>query len=135
MQTFLPYQSFSESAACLDRQRLGKQRVEVLQILRAIHGETTGWRNHPCSLMWRDYVDSLVAYGISICNEWTSRGYADGCKLKIEQYLRNPYTVTPPWLTPDFCLAHQSNLLRKDPAHYSQFNWDVPDNLPYIWPV
>lgn len=36
MQTFLPYPNFNESAQVLDRQRLGKQRVEVLQILQAI---------------------------------------------------------------------------------------------------
>lgn len=36
MQTFLPYKSFEQSAACLDNKRLGKQRVEVLQILKAL---------------------------------------------------------------------------------------------------
>lgn len=30
MQTFLPYPDFVESASVLDRQRLGKQRVEVI---------------------------------------------------------------------------------------------------------
>ena len=37
MQTFLPYPDFARSAAVLDRQRLGKQRVEVLQILKDGH--------------------------------------------------------------------------------------------------
>ena len=31
MQTFLPYSNFKKSAKCLDRQRLGKQRVEALK--------------------------------------------------------------------------------------------------------
>lgn len=135
MQTFLPYKSFTESAACLDRQRLGKQRVEVLQILRAIHGETTGWVNHPATLMWRKYVDSLVMYGTAVCREWLKRGYIDNCKPKIRQYRTRVDWHKPPWLTNDFCRAHQSNLLRKDPVHYGQFGWDVPDDLPYIWPV
>jgi len=41
MQTFLPFPDFKKSASCLDYKRLGKQRVEGLQILNAIQGETT----------------------------------------------------------------------------------------------
>jgi hypothetical protein len=36
MQTFLPYPDFAKSAAVLDNKRLGKQRVECLQILTAL---------------------------------------------------------------------------------------------------
>ena len=36
MQTFLPYPSFYFSAKSLDNKRLGKQRVEVLQILKTL---------------------------------------------------------------------------------------------------
>ena len=36
MQTFLPYESFEESAKVLDYRRLGKQRVEGMQIINAI---------------------------------------------------------------------------------------------------
>ena len=36
MQTFLPYKSFVKSLNCLDNKRLGKQRVEAMQILNAI---------------------------------------------------------------------------------------------------
>lgn len=36
MQTFLPYDSFKKSARVLDQRRLGKQRVECLQILGAL---------------------------------------------------------------------------------------------------
>ena len=39
MQTFLPYESFAESAKVLDWRRLGKQRVEGMQIIKAITGE------------------------------------------------------------------------------------------------
>jgi hypothetical protein len=38
LQTFLPYPDFAESAAVLDRMRLGKQRVETLQIAQALWG-------------------------------------------------------------------------------------------------
>ena len=35
MQTFLPYENFAASAAVLDNKRLGKQRVETLQVIKA----------------------------------------------------------------------------------------------------
>ena len=40
MQTFLPYDSFEESASVLDWKRLGKQRVEAMQIVNAIEKQT-----------------------------------------------------------------------------------------------
>lgn len=39
MQTFMPYNSFEESAHALDQRRLGKQRVENYQILQALLGK------------------------------------------------------------------------------------------------
>lgn len=38
MQTFLPYADFEESAFVLDTRRLGKQRVETLQIMQSLFG-------------------------------------------------------------------------------------------------
>lgn len=37
MISFLPYRSFEESAKCLDYKRLGKMRVECLQILKTLN--------------------------------------------------------------------------------------------------
>ena len=63
MQTFLPYKNFIKSAKCLDYKRLGKQRVEALQIHNIISGKRTtgGWINHPVVKMWTGY-DQLLAY-------------------------------------------------------------------------
>ena len=36
MQTFLPYESFEDTAKVLDYRRLGKQRVEGMQIINTI---------------------------------------------------------------------------------------------------
>jgi len=36
MQTFLPYPDFERSARALDLKRLGKQRVECIQVLRGL---------------------------------------------------------------------------------------------------
>lgn len=49
MQTFLPYASFVDSARALDLERLGKQRVETFQLLRALTAPDHGWRHHPAA--------------------------------------------------------------------------------------
>ena len=64
MLTFLPYADFGLSARCLDRKRLGRQRVECLQILRTLRGVSTGWRNHPAVKMWQGCENTLALYGL-----------------------------------------------------------------------
>lgn len=72
MQTFLPLPDFAASAASLDRQRLGKQRIENLQLMRAIVDPSAGWRNHPCVGMWRTVPCALFRYHEAICSEWVA---------------------------------------------------------------
>lgn len=134
MQTFVPYPDFSESARVLDRQRLGKQRVETLQLLKALAGETKGWVNHPAAQMWRGHENALVHYGIAVCDEWTARGYKDSCREKIAAYGCGAPLVMPSWWgREDVHASHRSNLLRKDAKHYGQFGWNEPDNMEYVW--
>lgn len=138
MQTFLPYSSYTKSAQVLDMRRLGKQRVETLQILNALTDPGYGWQNHPAVNMWRGYEFELIEYGIAICNEWISRGYKDTCLGKITEKIDNipeDSVDFPPWIgSMDFHLSHQSNLLRKDPAYYNQYFNNVSDDLEYVWP-
>ena len=135
MQTFLPYPDFVASAATLDNRRLGKQRVEVLQILNVLTDPTRkAWRNHPAVLMWRGHEGALVRYGVAICEEWQSRGFKDTVKEKLLS--RNiPNTENPPWIGNEpIHSTHRASLLRKDPDHYAQFGWtDQADD--YIWPT
>lgn len=135
MQTFLPYRSFTATAAILDRQRLGKQRVEVLQILKSLNGEGRGWKTHPAVLMWRNHEQTLIDYGVVICDEWIARGYKDTCRDKILSYRKvfPEGTDRPSWLGDVlFHKSHKSNLKRKDPDYYQ---FDVPSDLEYVWPV
>lgn len=138
MQTFIPDPDYHNSAAVLDTKRLGKQRVEVLQILKALTIPDYGWKNHPAVRMWRGYEQRLVDYGLCICSEWVERGYKDTCFSKIFAF-RDPDcdepVTPPPWVTPELCRSHQSNLIRKDPDHYGPLFPDVPDDLPYVWPA
>lgn len=139
MQTFLPFKSFEESASVLDRQRLGKQRVEVLQLLSALAGTSRGWRNHPAAKMWEGFEPLLIDYGLAICAAWRQRGYIDNCAPRIAAYDETLHFRrkgrTPLWLgDAAFHRAHRSNLTRKNPEWYAQF-WDEPPDLPYIWPA
>lgn len=137
MQTFLPEPSFKYSAAVLDNQRLGKQRVEAKQILRALRGETIGWVNHPATKMWRGYEGALIRYGVAICDQWIMRGFDDTLLPYFHDMMfEHPGITLPHWFgRVDFHRSHQSNLVRKDPQHYRRYYPDVPDNLPYVWPV
>lgn len=138
MQTFLPYPDFARSAQALDRQRLGKQRVEVWQLLRALTDPTPrrGWVNHPAAAMWRNHEGSLAQYGLVVCAEWMTRGYVDNMTARLVPYATGADSTPPSWLgDPAFHASHRSNLLRKDPAHYAQFGWTEPHDLPYTWPI
>jgi hypothetical protein len=124
----------------LDRARLGKQRVEVYQILRVLLGYSKGWINHPCVRQWKGYEWQLYIYGLTICQEWRNRGYKDSVRDKMMDMMGKfaaldyPNTI-PSWLgNEEYHAAMRSNLLRKDPIWYGKFGWTEPNNLPYIWP-
>lgn len=139
MQTFLPYPDFIRSAQTLDWKRLGKQRVEGMQLLKAILGERkldgnfyNGWINHPATKMWSSYPDALKVYTNAMINEWILRGYKNNMQL---YEVPGKYTI-PDWLGNEFFHAsHRSNLLRKDFNYYSQYGWQEQNDLPYIWPA
>jgi hypothetical protein len=142
MQVFLPYKCFEQSAKVLDMKRLGKQRVEVLQLLNSItkiknNEPYKGWSNHPCRKMWHNYSNALVVYGQAICKEWLSRGYKDTCYDKITSFYNpNEETVVPSFVGDDnFHESHRSMLIQKKPDFYRSLFPDTPDNLEYIWPV
>lgn len=145
MQTFLPFASFARSAEVLDDRRLGKQRVETLQILRALHFEGYGWRHHPAVTMWRGYTDALVTYGLTMVTEWDARGYSDTTRRQIAEFVHpeeprdEPSLVAagrlPPWIGWEpLHRSHRAALLRKDPAYYGPLLPDTPNDLDYVWP-
>ena len=134
MQTFLPRASYKGSAQVLDRQRLGKQRVEGLQLLKG------QWVNHPASRMWRGHEGALAHYVLAVCEEWVARGYMDTCADKVRELMdAHPEwnTVAPPWFGNEgFHRAHRSNLVRKAREHYAPlFEHGLPADLPYLWPT
>lgn len=137
MQTFLPHADFVKSAQCLDRARLGKQRVEAATLLQIEQGMQSGWSRHPCSRMWRGHGFWLAVYGLSMCVEWRARGYRDNLTAEFERYLsKTDHSAAPPWLGDERLHAsHRSNLLRKMPEHYGALGWTESSDLPYFWPT
>lgn len=140
MQTFLPYEDFQETASVLDYRRLGKQRVETWQLIRAINGETKGWANHPAAVMWRGHTAVLASYGLVMCQEWKRRGYTDNMSARFQELISSSTSQelndVPRWLGRlELHVSHQSNLIRKFPEHYGPLFSGVPDDLPYIWPL
>jgi hypothetical protein len=149
MQTFLPWADFTASARALDRRRLGKQRVEALQVLRALVIPGYGWRHHPAAKMWTGYEEALTRYGLEVCAVWCELGAADTCAVKLtDEFTRSVGRARirtqaelgavgdlPPWLGDEALhLSHRSALVGKDPDHYAALFPDVPPDLPYVWP-
>jgi hypothetical protein len=150
MQTFLPYPDFEVTARVLDPLRLGKQRVEALQVLRGLTVPGYGWRHHPAVRMWAGYEEALVRYGLEVCRQWTALGRADTCADSLTRDLARACGIgavrsrpalaragdLPPWLgDEDFHRSHRSALLRKHPDHYRPIFGAEPDDLPYVWPA
>ena len=138
MQTFMPYSDFKLVAKCLDNKRLGKQRVECLQIYKALTEENYGWKNHPIVKMWKGHELALLDYSIIICKEWISRGFKDTMLERFRELwskeIRGVIAYEQPqWIfDEELQLSHQSNLVRKDEKHYRKF-FDVPNNIEYKW--
>ena len=150
MQTFLPYADFERSARALDTKRLGKQRVEVIQIVRALTVPGYAWKSHPAVLMWQGYEEALGRYGLVMCDVWVERGFGDTCAATIahdlatfgiapirsESDLREA-GATPPWdVEGDPVLeSHRSALVRKDPELYGPMFPEADPAVAYVWPV
>ncbi|CCG01676.1 MSMEG_6728 family protein [Blastococcus saxobsidens] len=149
MQTFLPVADFEDSARLLDSPRLGKQRVESLQILRAIELPDYGWASHPAVLMWKRRTPALAAYGLAMARVWRERGFADTTAAQIGEFAPEVVGVPqadlaaagllPSWLgDEELHRSHRSNLLAKDPEFYrgrfTERFGPEPDDLPYVWP-
>ncbi|MPQ99380.1 hypothetical protein GB931_15930 [Modestobacter sp. I12A-02628] len=145
MQTFLPVPGFLDSARTLDSPRLGKQRVETLQVLRALELPDYGWTSHPVVTMWRGRTAALVVYGLATVRAWTERGFADSTATLIAEFAPEvagadqadlaAAGLLPSWLGDEALhRSHRSNLLAKEPDFYRPLFGAEPDDLPYVWP-
>ena len=155
VQTFLPYPDFVESAQVLDQARLGKQRVEALQVLRAVTLPGYGWQSHPAVVMWRGHRTALAAYALAVTDELIAQGHADTVRAQVLEFApelgedghgagvaavasstaARVAADLPSWLgDPAVHRSHRSKLVQKEPEWYRGRFQDVPDDLDYVWP-
>ncbi|MCX8202780.1 MAG: pyrimidine dimer DNA glycosylase [Nitrososphaeria archaeon] len=130
MQVFRPYVDLRRSAAVLDDRRLGKQRVECKQVLKAILRKLgliddglRGWLNHPVVLLYfnegRPYVRDLVGFFWACVEEWRMRGYSSSIGLEDVDPLLGRIEVTEGTpVTRVHEIEYRRILLVKDPEHY-----------------
>ncbi len=157
MQTFVPSIGFMRSASQLDDARLGKQRLETLQILDSIENGT-GYKHHPINDMWRGYEEALVLYGLACLHEWVVvRRHGDSTTSQLKSWMDDlgmshrevtygksgnvtgvaagQEIVVPPWIGNLWVhRSHRSNLIRKVPHMYGRMFPGTPLDMPYLWP-
>lgn len=133
MVTFLPLADLRASFECLDRERLGKQRLEALWMVKRLLDNKV----HTVSLMWKGHTDALCHYGMMNCIVWRERGYTDNLWPDFYCLLKEPSKpfVPPPWWG-SFRLhsSHRARLLCKDAKHYRALGWTELPSESYFWP-
>lgn len=131
--TFLPFPDFKQSISVLDTKRLGKQRVEASQILKAIRNGG-GYAKHPATKMWIGYENALCQYYNICLDEWESRGFTNNMvRENIAGEIVYPWYIG--WEI--FHNSHKASLYRKDTEFYSCKFKDLESiyiNRGYIWP-
>ncbi len=135
----MPFADFKQTMQCLDYKRLGKQRQESLQILKALLNLVPHYKSQPQAKAWKGYEKALCLYGIESCIEWKQRGYVDNTKVIFDiidyQYLRDKPIVMPKWIGNERYHANQKGrLLFKNPHWYGQFGWKEEPEEFYWFP-
>lgn len=142
MQTFVPIDSFADSAEIMDLSRLGKQIIESQQIFKSLSIPSYGWKQHPAVKMWRGHRGALLKYTEAFNEEWRSRrgkdhgGYLNLVRIATEYFIHpSEYHMPEWWGDPELHRSHQSNLVRKLPEHYQKYFPGVRNDLQYLWPI
>jgi hypothetical protein len=139
--TFLPYPDIEKSLKTLDKRRLGKQRVEASQIIKALKKETKGWVNHPATRMWEGCEFFLKHYYNESLRVWEEAGgknkLLSPLTLTEEETQRLERGDKPLWWGWEpLHESHKAALLRKDEEFYKDI---ISDDSPYlllgyVWP-
>ena len=135
MQTLLPYPNYIRSVQSLDMKRLGKQRVEAMQIIKILenYDQSVGWKNHPAVKMWVGYINSLKYYTNCCIDEWIKRGYKNTItKYNVDHQNEDPWYIG----NADFHRAMRARLIEKNEEFYlPKFPDDKNFNKgKYFWP-
>jgi len=136
VQTFLPYPNYIRCVQALDNKRLGKQRVEAMQLINILENKTEGkgWRSHPALKMWIGYTNSLKYYCNCCIDEWIRRGFKNTMvKYDVDHQNEDPWFIG----NVEFHRAMRARLIEKNEEFYlPKFPNDKGFNDgKYFWPV
>lgn len=135
MQTFFPVAGDAEASLLyLDERRRRNQINETFVILNTLlSNRTTGWPNHPATLMWEGYIEALASYGLInalMFDGYSRQRQAFSDVLSAAEPRAMP-VVWPKWTRDDrVAQSHRANLYRKLPTYYPE----TPAQ-GYVWPV
>ena len=163
VNTFIIVPDIVKTAQLLDTKRLGKQRIEALEIINCLEefdktGKITSkWGNHPVVKCWMGFTNHLKVYYNIILREWINRGYNNNMEFyQIEN--ENLYHIVPCnfhnnsivfcgtynyysfpfWVAfYPFYMSHQASLCRKYPKYYSSLLREELNyflEIGYFWP-
>lgn len=118
-----------QTAKALDKKRLNKQILECNQIIQAIAGNSTAWKNHPCVLQYRESLLWLRNY--MKCLDC----YQKGDMISAELFSSACDRIRPPFHIAEYFKQMKRRLYTKDPEFYgkwadlgkSEVNWYFVD--------
>ena len=120
-----------ETAKALDKKRLNKQIIECGQILKAIAGESTAWKNHPATKMYKYHQEWLKLY-MHCLNAYRLNN------INAAEHLSNyADTMRPEFHTQEYFDQMKRRLYTKNNEHYKQWeslgetdiNWYYVDGI------
>jgi hypothetical protein len=142
VNTFILTNSPKKCVKLLDYKRLGKQRVEAKQIIDTIENDSSGWKNHPVTKMWKDNIIGLKYYLNCCIDEWILRGYNNTMeKYDLSEFILPDGSYDESSILPWFYFnlqiqeSFKASLLRKDPSYYTCIIDCDPSYMyhGYIW--
>lgn len=116
-----------ETAKCLDKRRLHKQIVECGQILSAIEGKITAWKNHPCVRQYRNHETWLRLYRSVLIS------YYEKDNAMAEKLNNQAVKLTPCFHGKDYFDQMKRRLYTKDKDHYNHFSYLGESNVNWYW--
>lgn len=145
VNTFVVADTPEECARLLDKLRLGKQRVEGMQIIdvltsleNGIKVKNNAYVNHTATKMWSGYIPALKYYVNCMIREWIKRGCVNTMTIYDDEEVSD---VMPWWFKTKYLqMSHQMALLKKEYEYYeSIFTFTVYEMRDYflrgyVWP-
>ena len=151
MQIYVPVPDAVDTAEILSNADLLDVVAVCVKLIDEQHidGKHTLLARTPLYKMWKGHGPALCAYGLAMCDEIRHRDFVmdtmrplfENSNNRLSEQLENAvsgeYTLDHPcwWGSVSLHHAHQSELLRNDPAHYSRYFPEVPMDLPQLWPA